>query len=109
MLMEKFISGDYDKIELIYNQFKMPQRKLFKRSNSYHWQQYNQIWQLRLEIIFWTVQRRDYHDIDSKIVEDTIVQSDQRFIRFWTRCSYDCYAKATDNATDLRRVEIDLQ
>jgi F-type H+-transporting ATPase subunit gamma len=32
--MEKFISGDYDKIELIYNQFKMPQRKLFKRSNS---------------------------------------------------------------------------
>jgi F-type H+-transporting ATPase subunit gamma len=32
-LMEKFISGDYDKIELIYNQFKMPQLKLFKRSN----------------------------------------------------------------------------
>jgi hypothetical protein len=26
-----------------------------------------------VEIIFWTVQRRDYHDIDSKIVEDTIV------------------------------------
>jgi F-type H+-transporting ATPase subunit gamma len=42
-LMEKFVSGDYDKIELIYNHFKMPQRKLFKRSNSYHWQQYNQI------------------------------------------------------------------
>jgi F0F1-type ATP synthase gamma subunit len=29
-LMEK-LSGDYDKIELIYNHFKMPQRKLFKR------------------------------------------------------------------------------
>jgi F-type H+-transporting ATPase subunit gamma len=42
-LMEKFISGDYDKIELIYNQFKMPQLKLFKRSNFYRWQQYNQI------------------------------------------------------------------
>jgi hypothetical protein len=42
-LMEKFISGDYDKIELIYIiNLKMPQRKLFKRSNSYHWQ-YNQI------------------------------------------------------------------
>jgi F-type H+-transporting ATPase subunit gamma len=41
-LMEKFISGDYDKIELIYNQFKNAARKLFKRSN-YHWQQYNQI------------------------------------------------------------------
>jgi F-type H+-transporting ATPase subunit gamma len=51
--MEKFVSGDYDKIELIYNQFKMPQLKLFKRSNSYRWQQYNQIdnfgWRLYFE------------------------------------------------------------
>jgi F-type H+-transporting ATPase subunit gamma len=30
--MEKFVSGDYDKIELIYNQFKMLQLKLFKRT-----------------------------------------------------------------------------
>jgi hypothetical protein len=71
--MEKFISGDYDKIELIYNQFKMPQRKLFKRSNftigsstirfdSFGWR------------LYFEPSKEDYHDIDSKIVEDTIVQ-----------------------------------
>jgi F-type H+-transporting ATPase subunit gamma len=32
LLTEKFVSGDYDKIELIYNQFKMLQHKSFKQT-----------------------------------------------------------------------------
>jgi F0F1-type ATP synthase gamma subunit len=49
------------------------------------------------------------HDIDSKIVEDTIVQSDQRFIASEHGARMTAMHKATDNATDLKRVEIDLQ
>jgi F-type H+-transporting ATPase subunit gamma len=41
-LMEKFISGDYDKIELIYNQFKNAATQIVQ-TEQYHWQQYNQI------------------------------------------------------------------
>jgi F-type H+-transporting ATPase subunit gamma len=41
-LMEKFISGDYDKIELIYNQFKNAATQIVQ-TEFYHWQQYNQI------------------------------------------------------------------
>jgi F-type H+-transporting ATPase subunit gamma len=41
-LMEKFISGDYDKIELIYNQFKNAATQIVQTEQFYHWQ-YNQI------------------------------------------------------------------
>jgi F0F1-type ATP synthase gamma subunit len=37
-LMEKFISGDYDKIELIYNQFKNAATQIVQTEQFYHWQ-----------------------------------------------------------------------
>jgi F-type H+-transporting ATPase subunit gamma len=49
-LMEKFISGDYDKIELIYNQFKNAATQNVQTEQFYRWQQ--QSIRFRLEIIF---------------------------------------------------------
>jgi F0F1-type ATP synthase gamma subunit len=50
-LMEKFISGDYDKIELIYNQFKNAATQIVQTEQFYHWQ-YTIRFDNWLEIIF---------------------------------------------------------
>jgi F0F1-type ATP synthase gamma subunit len=60
-------------------------------------------------IIFLNHQRRDCFDFDSKIIENTIVQwiRDSLLPEHGARMT--AMHKATDNVTELREIEIDLQ
>jgi F-type H+-transporting ATPase subunit gamma len=73
---------DYDKIELIYNQFKMLQRKLFKRSNSLPLAGITDLIQLG-----WRQEPSKEEIIMTLIPKSlkTQLYKDQRFIRSWTR------------------------
>jgi F-type H+-transporting ATPase subunit gamma len=107
--MEKFISGDYDKIELIYNQFKMPQLKLFKRSNFTVGSSKSDLTASVGDYIF-EPSKEDYHDFDSKSLKTQLYKA----IRDSFASEHGARMTAMHKATGImrlieKRVEIDLQ
>jgi F-type H+-transporting ATPase subunit gamma len=100
LLTEKFVSGDYDKIELIYNQFKMLQHKSFKQTIL-------PLAPIKSDLPASTgdyilnLQRRNRVDFDSKIIKTQLYKGIRDSFASEHGARMTAMHKATDNATEL--------
>jgi F-type H+-transporting ATPase subunit gamma len=107
LLTEKFVSGDYDKIELIYNQFK-------KCCNTNRSKTILPLAPIKSDLPASTgdyilnLQRRNRVDFDSKIIKTQLYNFIDSFAsEHGARMT--AMHKATDNATELKSIEINVQ
>jgi F-type H+-transporting ATPase subunit gamma len=79
-LMEKFISGDYDKIELIYNQFKNAATQIVQT------EQFLPLAAVQSDLTTWRLyfepSKEEIITLIPKSLKTQLYKSDQRFIRF---------------------------